>query len=136
MMTEDLIREELKKVNYPGFSRDIVSFGLVQEILIDGNDVIVKISLATKDPNVPRGIHEGIESTLREVDGIGKINVDFDIKDPPDPVTAGNPAAGQSSIPGVKKIIAVASGKGGVGKSTVSTNLAIALSRTGAKVGL
>lgn len=135
-MTEDLIRDELKKVNYPGFSRDIVSFGLVKEIQIHGNDVIVKISLATKDPNVPRGIHEGIESTLSAVDGIGKVNVDFDIQDPPDPVTGGDPASGQSSIPGVKKIIAVASGKGGVGKSTVSTNLAIALSRTGAKVGL
>lgn len=136
MITEEFIREKLGEVNYPGFSRDIISFGLVKGILIDGTDVTVKISLATKDPNVPRGIHEGIESTLSAVEGIGKVSVDFDIKDPPEPVTGGNPAAGQSSIPGVKKIIAVASGKGGVGKSTVSTNLAIALAKTGAKVGL
>lgn len=136
MITEELIREKLKRVSYPGFSRDIISFGLVQEIQVYDSDVIVKISLATRDPNIPRQIHEGIESELKTVSGIGKINVDFDIKDPPDPVTGGDPAAGQSSIPGVKKIIAVASGKGGVGKSTVSTNLAIALSRTGAKVGL
>ncbi|MDF2377574.1 MAG: P-loop NTPase [Verrucomicrobiales bacterium] len=136
MITEELIREKLKEVNYPGFSRDIVSFGLVQEVQVHGADVIVKISIATKDPNVPRGIHEGIEKVISAVEGVGKVNVDFDIKDPPDPVTGGNPAAGQSSIPGVKKIIAVASGKGGVGKSTVSTNLAIALSKTGAKVGL
>ncbi|MDF1862190.1 MAG: Mrp/NBP35 family ATP-binding protein [Verrucomicrobiales bacterium] len=136
MITEEFIREKLGEVNYPGFSRDIISFGLVKGILIDGSDVTVKISLATRDPNVPRGIHEGIESTLSSIDGIGKVSVDFDIQDPPEPVTGGNPAAGQSSIPGVKKIIAVASGKGGVGKSTVSTNLAIALSKTGARVGL
>ncbi|MEM9018454.1 MAG: Mrp/NBP35 family ATP-binding protein, partial [Verrucomicrobiota bacterium] len=135
-MTEDLIRETLGEVNYPGFSRDIVSFGLVKDIRIDGNDVTVAISLATRDPSIPRGIHEGIVSTLSQLEGIGKISVDFDIKDPPDPVSGGDPAAGQSSIPGVKKIIAVASGKGGVGKSTVATNLAIALSKSGASVGL
>lgn len=136
MITEDLVRETLKKVNYPGFSRDIVSFGLVKKITIVGNDITVLISVATKDPAVPRGIHESAEKFLASIGGVGKISIDFDIKDPPEPVTGGNPAAGQSSIPGVKKIIAVASGKGGVGKSTVSTNLAIALSRTGARVGL
>jgi ATP-binding protein involved in chromosome partitioning len=136
MITEDLVREKLKKVNYPGFSRDILSFGLVKKIDLHGNDITVFISLATRDPAVPRGIHEGVESVLNSVDGVGKVTIEFDIKDPPDPVTGGNPAAGQSSIPGVKKIIAVASGKGGVGKSTVSTNLAIALSKTGARVGL
>jgi ATP-binding protein involved in chromosome partitioning len=136
MITEDLVREKLKKVNYPGFSRDILSFGLVKKIDLSGNDITVFISLATRDPAVPRGIHEGVENALNSLDKVGKITIEFDIKDPPDPVTGGNPAAGQSSIPGVKKIIAVASGKGGVGKSTVSTNLAIALSKTGARVGL
>lgn len=136
MITEELVREKLKEVNYPGFSRDIVSFGLVKRIELEGNDITVFISLATRDPAVPRGIHEGVETALQVIDGVGKVAIEFDIKDPPDPVTGGNPSVGQSSIPGVKKIIAVASGKGGVGKSTVSTNLAIALSKTGARVGL
>lgn len=136
MITEDLIREKLGTVSYPGFSRDIVSFGLVKEVLVDGSDVTVKLSLATRDPAIPRTIHENVENALSAVEGLGKVSIDFDIQDPPDPVTGGDPAAGQSSIPGVKKIIAVASGKGGVGKSTVSTNLAIALAKTGASVGL
>tara|TARA_R110000850_G_scaffold207995_3_gene334068 strand:+ start:83 stop:1132 length:1050 start_codon:yes stop_codon:yes gene_type:complete len=136
MITENLIREKLGEVNYPGFSRDILSFGLVKGIDIEGADVTVRISLATRDANIPRGIHEGVDAALNAIEGIGKVSIDFDIQDPPEPVTGGDPAAGQSSISGVKRIIAVASGKGGVGKSTVSTNLAIALSKTGAKVGL
>lgn len=135
MITEDSVREKLKKVNYPGFSRDIVSFGLVKRIEVVGSDVTVLIGLATRDPNIPRTIHQGIEEALATLEGAGKVVIDFDLKDPPEAVT-GNPAAAQMAIPGVKKIIAVASGKGGVGKSTVSSNLAIALSRTGARVGL
>jgi ATP-binding protein involved in chromosome partitioning len=136
MITEDLIREKLREVKYPGFSRDIISFGLVRSVSVLGVDVTVEISIATKDPAIPRSIHQGIETALRAVPGIGAVKIDFDIKDPPEPVTGGAAGLGQSSIPGIKKIIAVASGKGGVGKSTVSTNLAVALSRTGARVGL
>jgi ATP-binding protein involved in chromosome partitioning len=136
MITEALVREKLGEVNYPGFSRDIVSFGLVKGIVVDGNDVTVKIGIATRDPSIPRTIHEGIEATLSAIEGVGKVSVDFDIQDPPEPVTGGDPSAGQSSIPGIKKVIAIASGKGGVGKSTVATNLAIALSKAGASVGL
>ncbi len=135
MINEESVREKLKKVNYPGFSRDIVSFGLVKRIEVAGNDVTVLIGLATRDPNIPRAIHQGIGEALATLEGAGKVVIDFDLKDPPEAVT-GNPAAAQMAIPGVKTIVAVASGKGGVGKSTVSTNLAIALSRTGAKVGL
>ncbi|MCB1203837.1 MAG: Mrp/NBP35 family ATP-binding protein [Verrucomicrobiae bacterium] len=135
MINEESVREKLKKVNYPGFSRDIVSFGLIKRITVSGNDVLVLVSLATRDPAVPRAIHQGIEEALATLEGVGRVEIDFDLKDPPEPV-AGNPAAAQTSIPGVKKVIAVASGKGGVGKSTVAVNLAIALSRTGAKVGI
>lgn len=136
MINEETVRAALKAVPYPGFSRDILSFGIVKRVEVLGNDVSVLVSLATRDPAVPRAIHQGIEAALGAMEGVGKVSIDFDLKDPPEPVVGGNPAAGQSSIPGVRKIIAVASGKGGVGKSTVSTNLAIALSRTGARVGL
>ncbi|MEX2580983.1 MAG: Mrp/NBP35 family ATP-binding protein [Verrucomicrobiales bacterium] len=138
MITEKLVRDVLGKVNYPGFSRDIVSFGLVKEIAIEGSDVTLGLSLATRDAAVPREIHERAEAALKGIDGIGEIRIDFDIQDPPAPASTagGDASAGQSKIPGVKKIIAVASGKGGVGKSTVATNLAVALGRSGAKVGL
>ncbi len=136
MIQEEQIREALGKVNYPGFSRDIISFGLVKGIeLTDSGDVTLKLSLATRDPKVPQTIHEQATAALNAIEGIGKVEIDFDIKEPAQAEGAGA-ASAQSSIPGVKKIIAVASGKGGVGKSTVATNLAVALQKSGAKVGL
>ena len=133
MITEAQIFDVLRSVKYPGFSRDIVSFGLIKGITIEAAGVKVLFSLATRDANIPRQIHEQAMAALTGLAGIGKIDIDFDIKEP-----EGAPAGsvGRSSIPGVKKIIAVGSGKGGVGKSTVAANLAVALARTGAKVGL
>jgi ATP-binding protein involved in chromosome partitioning len=136
MPTEDQIRAALATVKYPGFSRDILSFGLVQAIRLEGNDVRVDISLATRDPNIPRQVHEQATAALRAISGIGEVKLNFDIKEPANTPTPQNPAALTTSIPGVKHVIAIASGKGGVGKSTVSANLALALRATGARVGL
>lgn len=132
MISESQILDALRTVRYPGFSRDIVSFGLVKNITVNGADVRVLFSLATRDAGVPRRIHEEATAALGALPGIGKIELDFDIKEPEGP----GGAIGKSGIPGVKKIIAVASGKGGVGKSTVAMNLAVALARSGARVGL
>ncbi len=128
MIDETAVREVLARVSYPGFSRDILSFGLVKEIAIDGDDVRVKVEIATRDPAVPQQIYTDAQAALAKLEGIGEVKLDFDIKDPPDAGAAGG-AVGKSSIPGVKKVVAVASGKGGVGKSTVAANLAVALSK-------
>ena len=136
MPTEQDIRTALGNVRYPGFSRDILSFGLVKGIQIEGANVTIEISVATRDPNIPRLIHEQAMDVLKKVAGVGEVKLSFDIKDPPGAGVTASEKLGKSSIPGVKKVIAVASGKGGVGKSTVASNLAIALSQSGLRVGL
>jgi ATP-binding protein involved in chromosome partitioning len=131
MTNVEQIRESLKQVKYPGFSRDIVSFGLVKGVEMDGADVTVRIEIATKDPKVPQQVFQDVHAVLDGMDGVGAVKVDILVKDAPE--AAGT---GKSSIPGVKRIIAVASGKGGVGKSTVASNIAVALAARGLSVGL
>ena len=136
MISDPLVREKLASVKYPGFSRDIVSFGIVKDIGIDGADVTVQLTLTTNDPRVPQEIKAGAEAALAQLPGIGKATVRIDIHAPAQqPGAPGAPTA-VAQIDGVKHVIAVASGKGGVGKSTVAANLALALQQTGAAVGL
>jgi ATP-binding protein involved in chromosome partitioning len=133
-MNPDSIRELLRQVRYPGFSRDIVSFGLVKDVKCEPGLTTVRIEVQTRDPKVPEKIFQDCHHLLDPLPGIGSVKVDIEVKDAP---AAGSASSvGKSSIPGVKHIIAVASGKGGVGKSTVSANIAVALAATGAKVGL
>jgi ATP-binding protein involved in chromosome partitioning len=134
-MTPEFIRDALRQVRYPGFSRDIVSFGLVKEITCDTGLTTVRIEVQTRDPKVPEQIFRDCHAILDQLPDIGTVKVDIEVKDAP-ASAGGAGGVGKSSIPGVKRIIAVASGKGGVGKSTVAANLAVALAATGAKVGL
>lgn len=127
MITETQVREVLKTIKYPGFSRDIVSFGLLKGIAINKDDVTVHLLLDSKNPDVPRQITEEATAALRRLAGVGHVSIDI--------ITKGS-GTERGPLPGVKKIIAVASGKGGVGKSTVSANLAVALARQGLKIGL
>src|SRR6266699_1927477 len=133
LVSEEQIRDALKSVKYPGFSRDIVSFGLVKSILINNGDVKVQLAIATNDPNVPATIKNDAEKAVQTIDGVRSAKVLIDIQAPPAGAGTG---VGATRIPGIRHVIAVASGKGGVGKSTVAANLAVALGQTGARIGL
>jgi len=132
-ISEEQVKTALKSVKYPGFTRDIVSFGLVKSIQINNGEVKVQLALATNDPNVPAAIKNEAERALRGIEGMRSAKVLIDIHAPPGGAGAG---MGATRIPEVRHVIAVASGKGGVGKSTVAGNLAVALDQTGARVGL
>src|SRR5438270_1530932 len=132
-ISEEQVRDALRSVRYPGFSRDIVSFGLVKGVQIDRGEVKVQLALATNDPNIPATIKNDAEKILRALDGVRSAKVLIDIHAPPGGAGA---TVGSKRIPGIKHVIAVASGKGGVGKSTVAANLAVALEQTKARVGL
>lgn len=128
---EQGIRDALRRVKYPGFSRDIVSFGLVKEVVVQGDEVTVQMVLTTNEPAIASQIRDEAQAVLAAA-GVARPVVKIDIQSPAQAV----PGIGPARIDGVKHIIAVASGKGGVGKSTVAANLAVALARGGASVGL
>jgi ATP-binding protein involved in chromosome partitioning len=131
---KEIIRNALKAVKYPGFSRDIVSFGLVQDIACQDGRVAVRLQLTTADLEVPRQIKQAVEQVVAAVAGVTSVTCEVAVQAP----KAGPAASGQASstkLEGVQWIVAVASGKGGVGKSTVAVNLACALDRLLAQRG-
>ena len=133
-LSEELVLERLKAVKFPGYSRDIVSFGLVKEVKIAGSDLLVRLSVATNNPAVPEALKRESERVLGAIPGVVSAKVLIDITNPPDVASSGQ--TGATKISGVDHVIAVASGTGGVGKSTVAANLAAALHRAGVQVGL
>jgi len=140
MLTEAAIKNALKAVKYPGYSRDIVSFGLVKDIAASQGAVSVTLQLTSPNPDAARQMKEESERVLSALPGADKVLVT--VHQPaaaPGATTAAagaSPWANQNRVPGVQRVVAVASGKGGVGKSTVSVNLACALAQLGARVGL
>ena len=141
MITEDLVKRALQSVKYPGFSRDVLSFGLVKHLAVNGGAVNVRMEVTTSNPEVVQQLKTESERAIGSLPGVTHVLVE--VKTPPGqaPVAAaatqsGSPWSGQKGVPGVKRVVAVASGKGGVGKSTLSVNLACALKHLGARVGL
>src|SRR5260370_17324647 len=126
-ISEEQVKNALKSVEYPGFTRDILSFGLVKSIDVDNGEVKVQLALATNDPNIPATIKNDAERALRSIEGIRSAKVLIDIHAPPAGAGAG---MGAMRIPGIKHVFAGASGKGGVGKSTGPATLALPLVQT------
>jgi ATP-binding protein involved in chromosome partitioning len=129
-LTEGAIFDALRTVQEPELGRDIVSLNMVKGIAIDGQKVAFTIELTT--PACP--LKDEIEGNARNVlaaIGAETIEITWGAM-----VRRAAPQQPQQLLPGVKNVIAVASGKGGVGKSTVSVNLAVALAQAGASVGL
>ena len=135
MPTEDDIKNALQAVKYPGYSRDIVSFGLVKQIVAKDGAVSVALQLTMSNPEIRDQIKSESERVLRALPGVNRAHVEVAQSGAPQ-AAAPDPWAHQHKVPGILRVVAVASGKGGVGKSTVSVNLACALQHLGAKVGL
>lgn len=133
-MDTEQIKAALKTVKFPGFSRDIISFGLVREVELNDGNVLVGVEITTGDQSVPEQIAADIKSTVGALEGVSDVKVRMEISQPkqqpgaPGQAGAGKQAA-SATMQKVKYAIAVASGKGGVGKSTVTVNLACALQR-------
>ncbi|MFN8543486.1 MAG: Mrp/NBP35 family ATP-binding protein [Candidatus Binatia bacterium] len=130
MPTPQEVLAHLKRVRYPGFSRDIVSFGVVKDVSVSSAGVTVHLAPSTADEEVVRQIEAAVRAAVAAMPGVAAVEVTREQAPAP------QRARGPQPIPGVAAVIAVSSGKGGVGKSTVATNLALALVSLGQRVGL
>ena len=138
-LDEKQVIDVLKTVKFPGLSRDIVSFGFVKDLTIGGGNVSFRLEIATESPRVAEEIQRDATERLRALPGVQAVTISLDVRHPG---MAGPPGSRPAPVPGgeilkdVKYKVAIASGKGGVGKSTVTANLALALTRLGYSVGL
>ena len=130
-LTESALQEALKAVVDPNTGRDLVSTKLVRNLKIEGGDVSFEVELGYPAKSQVPALRKALIAAARTLPGVENVSIQIGWK-----ITAHAVQRGVQLLPRVKNIVAVASGKGGVGKSTTTVNLALALAAEGAKVGI
>ncbi len=131
-MNKNQILEKLKTINYPGFNRDIVSFGMVKDVIIDNSIITIMLSISSQNEEKKNQlVKQVLESVQSE-----EFEIKIKVLDQPTRKTVDTSNKDANVAGKIKNIIAVASGKGGVGKSTIALNIASALASLGYKTGL
>jgi ATP-binding protein involved in chromosome partitioning len=134
-LNEETVLDALRKVKYPGFSRDIVSFGFIKDVAVGGGNVSFRLSMTTASAEVAEQIRSECDATLRALPDVSSVTIRVETGQAPVNLV-GAQGARPDVLPDTRFTVAVASGKGGVGKSTVAANLALALRQLGYTVGL
>lgn len=131
-LTQSAVLDALRNVYDPDLHKDLVTLDMVKDVKLCGADVLVQVELTTPACPMKDRIRGDIEREVKKISGVERVNVEFSAQVRP----TGALFPGQQALPGVKNVIAIGAGKGGVGKSTVATLLAYGLAAEGCQVGL